>query len=81
MLTADATYLNGNTKFKFDGQDAIDVTNTAIKKHGSGGRIGAKGKMNCKSNVVKHHIKWGIYQTLTVLRWYKLIRIIILSLI
>ncbi|KAI4685538.1 uncharacterized protein J4E84_006266 [Alternaria hordeiaustralica] len=57
----EATNLNGNIDFEVGGQDVIDVINEAIQKFGGGGRIGAKGEMKCRGNVVKQNVKWGIY--------------------
>jgi hypothetical protein len=57
----EATNLNGNIDFQVGGQDVMDVINEAIEKFGGSGRIGAKGGMVCKGNMVKQNVEWGIY--------------------
>lgn len=57
----EASKTNGNVNFIAGGQDAIDIINTAIEKFGGGGKIGAKGQMDCNGNVKDQLVTWGIY--------------------
>ncbi|KAL4746146.1 hypothetical protein BDW72DRAFT_207592 [Aspergillus terricola var. indicus] len=52
---------SGNADFVVGGQDVIDIINTAAKKFGSGGKIGAKGNMDCNGNIKSQPVLWGIY--------------------
>jgi GH18 family chitinase len=57
----EASKTNGNVNFVVGGQDVIDIINTAIDRFGSGGKIGAKGWMDCNGNVKAQAVTWGIY--------------------
>ncbi|KAI2477077.1 Hce2 domain containing protein [Pyrenophora tritici-repentis] len=57
----EATEQNGNTDFAVGGQDVIDIMNDAVKRFGSGGKVGAKGNMPCNGNIKQQGVKWGIY--------------------
>jgi hypothetical protein len=56
-----ATKTNGNVNFKVGGQDVIDIINSAMAQFGRDGLIGAKGDMNCNSNIKSQPVLWGIY--------------------
>ncbi|KAK8129159.1 chitinase [Apiospora kogelbergensis] len=58
---AEATEQKGNAHFTVGAQDLIDITNEAIKRFGSGGRVAAKGNMKCNGNIKGQAVKWGIY--------------------
>ncbi|KAL4935175.1 hypothetical protein BDV06DRAFT_234584 [Aspergillus oleicola] len=57
----EATSESGNADFVVGGQDVIDIINTAVEKFGSGGKIGAKGNMDCNGNIKSQPVLWGIY--------------------
>lgn len=60
----EATKVNGNANFVVGGQDVIDIINEAVKRFGdSGGKVGAKGNMDCNGNVKQQPVLWGIYHT------------------
>lgn len=52
---------DGNVTFKVGAQDIIDIINEAIKRFGGGGKVGAKGQVDCDGNVHDTTIEWGIY--------------------
>jgi hypothetical protein len=47
----EATKVNRNTNFVVEGQDVIDIINESVKRFGSGGRVGARGNMDCDGNI------------------------------
>lgn len=53
--------INGNINFHVGAQDIIDVIGQSIKQFGGGGKVGAKGNMDCKGDVNTVPIEWGIY--------------------
>ncbi|RHZ56572.1 uncharacterized protein CDV56_100433 [Aspergillus thermomutatus] len=57
----EATKVDGNVNFVVGGQDVIDIINEAIRRFGGGGRVGAKGNMDCNGNVKSQPVLWGIY--------------------
>jgi hypothetical protein len=59
----EATTVNGNVNFVTGGQDVIDIINESVNRFASGGRVGAKGNMNCNGNVKSQGVLWGIYST------------------
>lgn len=49
-------------EFMVGGQDVIDIINDSISKYGGGGKVGAKGVMNCKGTTSgRVDVEWGIY--------------------
>ncbi|OBT40321.1 hypothetical protein VE00_08471 [Pseudogymnoascus sp. WSF 3629] len=52
---------DGDVTFKVGSQDIIDIITEAIKQFGGGGKIGAKGVVDCDGNVHDTTIEWGIY--------------------
>jgi hypothetical protein len=52
---------DGNVTFKVGSQDIIDLINEAIKRFGGGGKVGAKGIVDCDGNVHDTTIEWGLY--------------------
>jgi hypothetical protein len=57
----EATKVDGNVNFDVGGQDVIDIINEAIRRFGGGGKIGAKGNMECNGNIKSQPVLWGIY--------------------
>jgi predicted secreted protein len=47
----EATKVHGNVNFDVGGQDVIDIINDAIRRFGGGGKVGAKGNMECNGNI------------------------------
>lgn len=51
----------GNVDFNVGAQDIVDIITESIKRFGGGGRVGAKGRMDCKGTVNSQDIEWGVY--------------------
>lgn len=56
-----ARNLKGNIQFAVGAQDLVDIITDAARMYGGGGRLGAKGKVDCGGNVNDQDIEWGIY--------------------
>ncbi|KAK4176678.1 putative necrosis-inducing factor-domain-containing protein [Triangularia setosa] len=57
----ESTYIGLNINFRVGGQDVIDIINDSAQKFGGGGRVAAKGVMECSSSSNGQGVLWGIY--------------------
>ncbi|KAK8139989.1 hypothetical protein PG984_000055 [Apiospora sp. TS-2023a] len=53
--------INGNINFHVGVQDIVDIVEESIKRYGSGGKVGAKGRMSCRGTVKGQDVEWGLY--------------------
>ncbi|KAJ6445148.1 Lysine--tRNA ligase [Purpureocillium lavendulum] len=51
----------GNSNFDVGAQDVVDIIRDAVKQFGGGGKIGAKGTMQCNGNIKQQKVEWGLY--------------------
>lgn len=52
---------DGNVWFNVGAQDVIDLIQGSVDRFGGGGRVGAKGDMDCEGNIQVEQMEWGIY--------------------
>lgn len=60
-LGVQATNAKGNNDFRVGAQDIIDLITDSIAKFARDGRVGSKGKLKCKGNVIQQDVEWGLY--------------------
>ncbi|KAK3947971.1 hypothetical protein QBC32DRAFT_246732, partial [Pseudoneurospora amorphoporcata] len=53
----EAEGVEGSVTYKVGGQDMIDIINESIKQFGGGGKVSAKGYMNCNGNASQQPVK------------------------
>jgi len=51
----------GNSNFDVGAQDVVDIIKDAVRQFGGGGKVGAKGTMQCNGNIKQQKVEWGLY--------------------
>lgn len=52
---------HGSVIFYIGAQDIVDIITDSIKKFGGSGKVGAKGRMDCKGDANSQDVEWGLY--------------------
>jgi hypothetical protein len=52
---------HSSVDFHIGAQDIVDIITESISRLGGSGKVGAKGRMDCKGNLNSQDVEWGLY--------------------